>query len=228
MRNRIGSLFVGALFAATFTVQVDAKPNSKSIVVETPTNLPELAQRTTEAMYLHETGDGRTVLYLEQDQGRTLAVLDVTYPAAIRTIAQVSVDAASPYDFVQNLGDSAALIHYRNDSGYALINFKKFKHPILTEASQLAHLQGTEPLGRDGLLVTSGGPSDAGPRSHEVIDISDESRPVVLAFVEGVQQRLDKSDTGTVFLLSNTGLTVIRRTDVEEDHNIALNQMNGN
>lgn len=229
MRQRVGKALMGVLCAAVLTSQVVAKPTSKSIVVESPADLPELAQRSSEAMYLHQTGDGRTVLYLEQDQGRTLAILDVTNPAAIRALAQVSVDARSPYDFVQNTGDTAVLIHYRNHSGYALINFKKFKHPVLMEAPQLPHLADTEALGHNALLLTSRGPSDdADPRSQEVVDISDPSKPVVLAAVESVQQRLDRSDTGTLFLLSNAGVTVIRRLDVEEDYKIALNQMNGN
>ena len=228
MRQRVGKALMGVLCAAVLTSQVGAKPTSKSIVVESPAGLPELAQRSSEAMYLHQTEDGRTVLYLEQDQGQTLAILDVTNPAAIRALTQVSVGARSPYDFVQNMGDTAVLIHYRNHSGYALINFKKFKHPVLMEAPQLPHLADTEALGHNALLLTSQGPRNADPRSQEVVDISDPSKPVVLAAVESVQQRLDRSDTGTLFLLSNAGVTVIRRLDVEEDYKIALNQMNGN
>ncbi len=62
---------LAAIFAATVTVQANAQTHSKSIVVESPSDLPEMAQRSSEAMYLHDTGAGQTVLYLEQDQGRS-------------------------------------------------------------------------------------------------------------------------------------------------------------
>jgi len=228
MKKTIGRLFVGSLLATGLAVQANARVNSKSVVVESPRDLPELAQRNSEAMYLHETGDGRTVLYLEQDQGRTLSILDVSDPSTIRALAQVSVDAASPYDFVQNVGDSAALIRYRDHSGYAVINFKKFKHPVLIKAEELPARAEAEPLGHAALLmVSTTQPANPDPQ-YEVIDTSKPSQPVVLATVEGVQRRLDKADTGTLFLLNNAGVTVIRRLDLEEDHKIALNQMNGN
>jgi len=67
---------LAAIFAASVTVQANAQTHSRSIVVESPSDLPEMAQRSCEAMYLHDTGAGQTVLYLEQDQGRTLAILD--------------------------------------------------------------------------------------------------------------------------------------------------------
>lgn len=227
MRNIIARLFVGSLFAAVLAVHADAKVNPKSIVVESPQYLPELAQRKTEAMYLHESGDGRTVLYLEQDQGRTLALLDVSDPSTIRALAQVPVGAASPYDFVQDVGDSAALIRYRDHAGYAVINFKKFKHPVLFEAKQLSAGTEAETLGRNALLMTAATRiADPDPQ-YQVVDISNPCQPVVLASIEGVLQRLDKPDTGTVFLLGNAGLTVIRNLKLEEDSKIALNQMYG-
>jgi hypothetical protein len=127
-------MIVAAAVASTVSFQADARTHSKSIIVESPWDLPEMAQRNNEAMYLYYTEDGRAILYLEQDQRRTLAVLDVSDPGAIRAVAQMSIAARSPYDFVETLSDSAALIHYRDNSGFAVINFKKFKKPVLTEA----------------------------------------------------------------------------------------------
>jgi hypothetical protein len=112
MSNTISKMIVAAAVAAAVSVQADARTHSKSIIVEAPSDLPEMAQRNSEAMYLHYTGDGRAILYLEQDQGRTLAIVDVSDPAAIRAVAQGPVDARSTYDFVQTLGDSVVLIHY--------------------------------------------------------------------------------------------------------------------
>ncbi len=95
MKNRVGTIMLAAIFAATVTVQANAQTHSKSIVVESPSDLPEMAQRSSEAMYLHDTGAGQTVLYLEQDQGRSLAILDVSDLGAIRALRQVSIGARS-------------------------------------------------------------------------------------------------------------------------------------
>lgn len=83
MKRRICKMLIVSLLAVAANTQAGTKTHSKAIVVEQPADLPELAQRNSEAMYLHETGDGRTVLYLEQDQGRTLTILDVSDPSTI-------------------------------------------------------------------------------------------------------------------------------------------------
>ena len=44
--------------------------------------------------------------------------------------------------------------------------------------------------------------------------------------IQGVKQRLDRPDTGTLFLLSNEGLTVIRHPSMEEEYQIEMNQTN--
>lgn len=230
MNNKIGKTIVAVIFVATASVPANAEMKSKSIVVESPADLPEVAQRNSEAMYLHYTGDGRAILYLEQDQGRSLAILDVSDPARIRSAAQVSIGAPSPYDFVETLRDSAVLIRYRDNSGFAVIDLGKFKNPVLTEASQFEHPAHAEALGHNGLLLasTTRPSSPVEDPQYEVVDISNPSKPAALATVEGVQERLERSETGTLFLLSNTGLTVVRRPHVEEEYETQLNQQRGN
>jgi len=219
MKNRVSTIMLAAIFAATVNVEANAQTHSKSIVVESPSNLPEMAQRSSEAMYLHDTGHGQTVLYLEQGQGRTLAILDVSDLGAIRALGQVSIGARSPYDFVRALGDTV-LIHYRDQSGFAIISFKRYKQPVLAEAPQFEHPAHPEALGHDGLLLasTTHPSGQAGDPQYEVFDVSNPSKPVMLATVAGVKQRLDRTATCTVFLLSTSGLTVIRRPDVEQDY----------
>lgn len=138
----------------------------------------------------------------------------------------MSIAAGSPYDFVETLSDSAALIHYRDNSGFAVINFKKFKKPVLTEAPQFQHPAYAEPIGHDGLLLAStthpAGQAE-GPK-YQVFDVPNPSNPTALATVEGVQQRLER--TGTLFLLSNKGLTVIRRPNKEEEYKFQSTYIN--
>jgi hypothetical protein len=222
MNYRIAKIMVAAVFAATVSGQANARTHSRSIVVESPSDLPEIAQRKSEAMYLHATGGGQTVLYLEQDNGRTLAILDVSDPGAIRPVGDVTIDARSAYDFVEPLSDSAALIHYRDHSGFAVINFKKFKKPVLTEAPQFEHLSQAETIGHDGLLLTSMNHpiAQAEDPDYQLFDISNPSSPRALAMIDGVTQRMERPETGTVFMLSDKGLTVIRRPNVEQEYRI--------
>jgi LVIVD repeat-containing protein len=228
MNYRIVKIMVAAVFAATVSGQANARTHSRSIVVESPSDLPEIAQRKSEAMYIRETGGGQTILYLEQDNGRSLAILDISDLGAIRPVGEVSIAARSPYDFVETVNDSAALIHYRDRSGFALINFKKFKKPVLTEAPQFEHPAGAEALGHTGLMLTSmNHPITQAPDpKYEIFDVSNPSHPTVLATIDGVTERMERPETGTVFMLNNDGLTVIRRPNVEQEYEIETTYVN--
>lgn len=224
-------LLAAALFTGAASAQAAQKPQSKTIVVENPSQLPELAQIGGEAMYLHNTADDQAILYIETNKGRTLAILNVTDPARVEDVAQVAINAPAPYEFVQNVGDSAALIHYHNDSGFAVVNFKKYQHPTLVQTSQFALAGNIEELGAKGLLFTSAAADtsfDPAPQTYGVVDTSNPSDPVALASIDGVVQRLSRPETGTLFLLSNQGVTIVRRPRVEEEYAIGQMQMEGN
>jgi hypothetical protein len=230
MKSSIYKMMIAATLTAIVGVQAEASAQSKSIVVEFPSDLPELAQRNSEAMYLHHTGAGQAVLYLEQDQGRTLAILDVTDPAHVRPVGQVSIGASSPYDFVQSLNGSAALIHFRNRTGFAVMSFKKYKEPVVRNEPEYLHPASEELAGSDGLLLVSSGSSSAPARGsqYEVISISDPPNSTPLATVQGVIQRLDRPQTGTIFLLNDHGLTIVRSLAAEQEHKIEVQQKNEN
>jgi hypothetical protein len=226
MNRSISKMLVTAtLIAATgvVAVSVRAEPvvRSKAIVVEFPSDLPELAQGRGEAMYLHRTADGKAILYIEREQGRTLAFLDVSDPASIKAIGQVSLEAPAPYDFVQDLAESAVLIHYRNHSGFAVIGFKNYRQPVLKSEPSYLHPASAQAEGSGGLLLISGNRDSAPPArepEYEVLNISNPSNPTPLATVQGVIQRLDRPSTGTVFLLNDQGVTVVRCLGAEQEH----------
>ena len=133
MKNSIGKLIVlMALFVAILSIQANASAVSRAVEVDFPSDLPELAQGPAESMYLHHEGHAQEILYLEKNQGRNLAILDVSDPAHVKAIGQVSIAAPSTYDFVQSLSTSIALIRYRDRSGFAVISFKNYKQPALT------------------------------------------------------------------------------------------------
>jgi hypothetical protein len=220
MNQSISKMLVAATFVVAVSVQAEAIVRSKAIVVESPSDLPQLAQGRGEAMYLHRTGGTQAILYIERDQGRTLAFLDVTDPANIKAVGQVSLNAPSAYDFVQDLAESAVLIHYRNHSGFAVISFKNYRQPVLKSEPEYLHPASVEPEGSSGLLLISGKGASAPAREpeYEVLNISNPSSPTPLATIPGVIQRLDRPSTGTVFLLNDQGLTVVRCLGAEQEH----------
>jgi hypothetical protein len=221
MNQSISKVLVAAAFVVAGSVQAGAIVRSKAIVVESPPDLPELARGRGEAMYLHRTGGAQAILYIERDQGRTLAFLDVSDPANIKAVGQVSIEAPAAYDFVQDLAESAVLIHYRDHSGFAVISFKNYRQPVLKSEPEYLHPAHVEAEGSSGLLLISGKGGASAPArepEYEVLNISNPSSPTPLATIQGVIQRLDRPSTGTVFLLNDQGLTVVRCLAAEQEH----------
>ena len=231
MKRVFNTMLATAVFATVMSAQAAVASHSKTIIVESPTDLPEPARAVSEAMYLHETGDGRSFLYLEQNEGRRLAIFDVTDPAQIKAVAHVSIAATSSYDFVRDLAGSAALIQFRDNSGFATLDFRHPKQPVLTAAPDVMNTGNAEALGETGLLLDATD-SVVEPtwkaQDYRVIDISIPSKPSLLAAVPEVKQRISKEDTGTLFLLTGDGLTTVRRPSVEQEHQMELLQQSRN
>jgi hypothetical protein len=231
MKTFFTATIAATMLAVAMSANAAVKSHKGTFIVEQPSDLPESAQNATNAMYLHATGDGEEILYLEQREGKRLAILDVTDPAQIRAVSQITLDAPAPYDFVRNLGDSAALIRYRDNSGVAVLNLKQYKRPVLSSAPRLASAATYESLGQSGLLVESTGAVQQ-PQfrrtSYNIVDLSAQPQPAVLATVNDVRQRLFLQDTGTLFLLNNGGVTVVRQPQTEQEHAAELVEMNHN
>jgi hypothetical protein len=232
MKQLINSLLATALLAATsISANAAVRPQSKTIIVESPAQVPGLAQNGAEAMYLYDTNDGRAVLYIEATGGRALSTIDVTDPANIQMIGQTPLAAVSAFDFVEEVGDNAVLIRYRNGSGVALLSLRQIKHPTIIEQPAFAQAGVSETLGQTGLLLTSAEvPAHAlnVAQTFAVVDTTNPSRPGLLASVSAVKERLSNEDTGTLFLLNNDGVTVVRQLPVEEEHQMELDQQRGN
>jgi hypothetical protein len=212
--------------------QRDGIHNSKTVIVESPTVFPELAMQNAEALYLHARGDGRALLIVEGPGGKNLSILDVSNPAHIRGISQASISGMAPFDFLESLNDRALLIRYRDGSGLALLDVSKRNRPLI---KQLVSNTGAGPV----QLVNDRGepllrPTETMARpetratDYQVVDTSSPSQSQVVATVQGVRQRVLKSDTGTLFLLSPIGVTVIRHPQAERDFEAAQLQMSGN
>jgi hypothetical protein len=232
MKPVINTLLMAAALATTAVSAGAATiPHSKTIVVESPSQLPVLAENDSEAMCLYETGDGRTLLYIEGQGGHELTVLDVTDPARIKAVTRTQLASKTAFDFVQDVGGRGELIRFRDGSGVALISFKNWKRPVLAEGLTSDQADSSEALGETGLLLVSNDvvrKPTSDPRNYKVIDTSNPSQPALLASIPVVKQCLTKADTGTLFLLNSEGVTVVRRLRVEQEHQIDLAVQRGN
>ncbi len=195
--------------------------HSKDIVIEQPTNLPELTQEPGITFQLYtESGDGNAYLYIEQQNGTRLVTVDVTDPAHVKVVRTVSLSVPGPFDFVQPLKDSAILIRFRNNKGEAVLDLRKAKTPMLRPLNGVQYLTHTEPISDSAFLMVDearvqGQPA---PRDYQVVDTSDPANPTLLYTAKLVSSTITRTETGTTFLLGLDGLTIIRQPRVEESY----------
>jgi hypothetical protein len=194
---------------------------SNNIVLVPPTALPESARQGGEAMFLYATVDGRTLLYIEHDQGARLAILDVTDPDQIKAEGTVPLDASGPLDFVSILGQQAELVRFRRGQGNAVLDLHRVKLPTLRRIEGLT-LQGqTMPLGGDGFIVsTPTGAEVRSARDYQLFDTTSSQELYRVFDVTQVQQEIENTVTGTTFLLTQSGLYLVRRPAVEMDRKL--------
>jgi hypothetical protein len=217
----------------TAAPSIHAKPKSEEmagkhankIILVRPTDLPEQARQTGEAMLLHETGDGRTLLYIEQNRGARLVIFDVTDPSNIKAETSVEIGAPSPFDFVFPIGDHAELIRFRQGQGMAVLDLRKVKVPTMKIVQGLELQALKERVGDDGFIVVN--QADAPPaRDYQVVETANSQELNRVFGVKGVREETTNDHTGTTFLLTTDGLYVIRRPAVEEDYSNHEDQLN--
>ena len=228
----ISAKFIIALNILTIAyAHAATTPSSRTTVIESPDNVSVLRQPNAEAMYLYDTNNGRTILYVEKEGGRGLAALDVTDPEKMREIAEIELPAKSPFEFVREIDQENTLIEYKDGSGSAIINFKHYQRPLLVDSNQLLDDVEMEDLGKTARLSRREEKINlpaVDMRPYNLIDTTNPASPKLLATISGVEERLAKDDTGTLFLLNHRGVTVIRCLPSEEEHRINRYAQGGN
>jgi hypothetical protein len=227
--TRIAILTPMAVIALVITgyAQPRNHPSSDKIIVVGPADLPELARVTGQAMMLHGTMDGRTLLYIEQNHGARLAVLDVTEPAHVKAVGSARVNAPGSFDFISSLGADAVLVRFRNGDGEAILNLRKVKAPTLSMIQGLDSQGATEFLG-DAVLVVAKRTtvqSDPSDTDYQVVDISNPLHPSPLPDINQVLEEITNYQTGTTFLLTSDGLYLIRQPALEAEFRTREQQM---
>jgi len=205
------ALVSAALALAVVVNQADAYVKTNLAVQ------PLSATADAQDLMLHADANGSTFLYLEQQQGAMLSVYDVTNPASIRLEASVPTGAHKSFDFLSARGDNE-LIAFRDGSGSGVIDLHEAKAPKLTMIAGTLP-SATEQLGNEGYLAstfeTAGSIATpaARPRSVQVVETSDTPR--VVSTVARVTKQVARPETGTTFLLGESGVTVVRQVAME-------------
>lgn len=200
-RAAMAVLVSGAAAATT----VNANPSS-NIVLVPPANLPASAQQAGEAMFLYGRFDGRALLHVEQNRGAGLATFDVTDPAHITGQGSVQLSASGSFDFISPLGNQAELVRFRQGKD-AVLDLPWLRDPQLKTVPGLT-LQDS--------ALTFAGQDDAPPaRDYPVIDTLTAYELGRFFDVKQVRAELTKGDTGTIFVLTDSGRYVIRRPAAE-------------
>jgi hypothetical protein len=180
--------------------------HSADTILVAPSNLPELARQSGEAMLLGDTVDGRTLLYIEQNQGSQLAIFDVSDPAHVKSDASVTLDVPGPFDFVGSAGNQAEIVRFRLDQGEALLDLHNGKKSKLKKIDVAYPQVSTIKLSTDEITATNAATS--------LIRAIDPKQ---------VRGETSNADTGTTFLLTEKGLYLIRRPALENAQPVSLN-----
>jgi hypothetical protein len=210
-RAAISIVAIGIIAAPT----VHANSSDKILVVP-PTDLPELARQTGEAMLLRDTTDGRSMLYVEQQQGARPAIFNVTDPVHIKGEGSVQLDTSGTFDFMSPIGGKQELIQFRQGGEGAMPDFHK-ELPNLKAIEGLTLRGSITRLGNDGFIVAGQDTERLLARDYQVVDIASAQEYHNVFDVKHVRAELSKVDTGTTFLLADDGLHIIRRPAVESD-----------
>jgi hypothetical protein len=208
-------LTLATILAALSVVSAGYANPSNDIVLVPPTNLPTLARQGGEAMFLHDTKDGRIFLYVEQHQGTQLAIFDVTDPARVKGEGSVQLDASGPFDFVADLGKRGELVRFREGQGEAVLDLRN--NPVLTKVQGLDTRDSTILLAdyASRLTVQAFASVGQGTRNYKIFQSGESPSDDRVIEVRQVRQDVTNPDTGTTLLLAENGLYLIRRPALE-------------
>ncbi len=180
-----------------------------------------IAQNPSQDLLLRADGNGSIYLYVEQQQGALLAIFNVTNPEDMKLVASTSTKAHGAYDFVAPVKDGE-LVSFRDGSGTALLDLHKPKAPRLAVSAKpvayavcptCSSLMVSGPQRQD--QSQSELQMDPSIQPRNVQFVSSGRHPRVLASLSNVTRLADRTETGTVFLLADGKVNVVRSHSAE-------------
>jgi hypothetical protein len=208
----VKTLSIVVLASASFAA-AEVISESKDIVVLQPQDLPQLSRAAGQSMELVSPGNGKTYLYIEQQQLAQLLVLDVTDTAHIKEAGTAKLDLPAAFDFASSAGPAASLVRFRGTGTFAILRYANPLHPTFAATTDQIHGTDAESIDDHGLLISERHifMSALPLRNYQIVDATNGQAPRLLSTVQDVQQTVQREETGTTFLLGASGLTVIRR-----------------
>jgi hypothetical protein len=204
--------------AAATTVPAAGAFIQPKLVIQSLSTKPQFAQYASQDLLLRTDQYGSIYLYVEQEEGTILAILDVTDPDHMKLTTSVPIEGHGAYDFVHPIGGSTELVAFRDGSGTAIIDFRKAKKPQMSVVHSVSD-RAIEQLGTAGYLSSSIPQVHTvaiQPRDVQLLETG--RRPRVLATLNGVTRQINRFETGTIFLLAKGKVIVIRRLDAERQY----------
>ena len=214
---------VFALMLGTSTVLANGQhtPASQRVQVLNPSVLPDIVRQAGQSMDLRTSANGTVLLYVEQAELKRVAIVDVTDPAHLRAVG-VEPEEEETFDFVRAIDSQSTLVRFRDSGGFAVMDYRVPLHPKII-ATPIQQSSRAEELGDGLFLIADGKPLPRLPsHSYQVMDAGTPGIPQLVATIPHVEQTVTRAATGTIFLLGNDGLTVIRRPRVEQEARVVL------
>jgi hypothetical protein len=205
-----------------------AETGRGSVVLMKPTDLPAAAQVSGEDMFLYY-GNAKTYLYVEQDHGQHLLILDVTDPGRVRFVGALPIPAHGTYDFVETLENNAVLVRFHDDNGgrplWGRLRLNRPASPTLTTWSQdsgeIIDPSTNRIYAANSASLALRGSTDL----YEIVDGA-AAEPHEIATIHGVKRVLADGMRGDTYYLAKDGLWILRNLSVErsfEDQQLPRN-----
>jgi hypothetical protein len=210
------TIFLSAALALS-TISAQASSTNKDFTVQALSTKADFAQNGSQDLLLRSDNNDQTYLYVEQQQGSTLAVFDVSDPAHIIFSGYTETGARKAYDFVTPIAGRYEMISFRDGSGTALLEFAKVKAPRLIAIKGNLSAP-TEIFGNAGYLASTRPVTPVTSQPHIVQVVETAGTPRLFTTVAGVSKQVTRSETGTVFLLAEGKITVIRHLKTEQQY----------
>jgi hypothetical protein len=177
--------------------------------------LPAQTQQPAQDLLLYSNRIYDAWLYIEQEHGSRLLVLDVSEPSRIRLVATVSTGLTKPFDLVPVSRKRYAIARFRDGSGEELLDLSQPRAPRVTAAS----IQFDKPRATERSVTYPGVElrvSDSiAAEGQDVQIVLPGKAPTLIATVLQVTHRTFRPATGTFFLIGERGLTVVRQHSAE-------------
>lgn len=226
--QKMTSAFKSIFFATTVLLStVGTQSTAAALAFTKPTltiaklaTRSSIAQNPSQDLLLRADGNGSIYLYVEQQQGALLAIFNVTNPEDMKLVASTSTKAHGAYNFVAPVKDGE-LVTFRDGSGTALLDLHRPKAPRFSvSAKPVAYavcptcsspMSGNQrqDQGQSELQV------DPSIQPRNVQFVSSGRHPRVLASLSNVTRLADRTETGTVFLLADGKVNVVRSHSAE-------------